>query len=373
MSVYSDIVMTIVIGSDGHKDFVSSVAKNLDDSKVFFYHKTQFKGYSSGDVRIGEHKISFPEELVEELKTDGNVILIVRGKYSKWNSDALFLEMCQLVDTLKSGGPNMKGVKAERLCLVLPREGYGKQDHMFRGEDGNIIYGESLTSSMQRRILKSLGTDLIITVYPHDFRPEGDREGWIKTACSKENPSELLLGNEEIGNREVSIIQDWTGFAWSVTPVKIISDFVKRKNIRIDAVISADKSAYSFSKFIADKLGVECILIESHRSREDATKITCNNEINAKLKGKSVLLPDDMILTGSKIFHAINCLRSDENNSPEEIHIAEIHGEFTGDTYEKLIEKNVKVYCSNTIQNPAEVMDITEILAERINRLFLDG
>ncbi len=371
MSVYPVIDMVIVIGSDEHKDFVSSVANKLDKSKVFFYHKTQFKGFSSGDIKIGEHKISFPEKLTEELKKDDKVVLIVRGKHSKWNSDALFLEMCQLVDTLKNGGPNMKEAKAKRLCLVLPREGYGKQDHMFRGEDGNVTYGESFTSVMQRRILKNLGTDLMITVYPHDFRPEDDREGWIKTACSKKDPSKVLLGNAEIRDKDVRIIQDWTDFAWSVNPVSIISDFFRKKNIKIDSVVAADKSAYGFSKFVAGELGVECILIESHRSRDDTTKITCETEPNLKLKGKSVLLPDDMILTGSKIFHAIDCLRSEENDCPKEIHIAVIHGEMTGNTYEKLLERDVKVYCSNSIANPVEFMDMTPVLAERINRLFL--
>ena len=352
MSVYSEIVMAIVIGSDEHKDFVSSIAKNIEGSKVFFYKKTQFRGYSSGGIWIGEHKISFPEELIKEMQKDDDVILVIRGKYKYWNSDSMFMEVCQLVDTLKSSGPNMKGVKAGRLCLVLPKEGYVKQDKIFKDDKGEKVFGKSLSIATHRKVLKKLGTDIIISLYPHDFRLPDDKEDWIKTDY-----------------------QNWKEFAWAVNPVKLIPDYFRKNNIAIDIVVAPDKSAYDFSKYIADSIGADCLCIDSHRSREDCGIVTSKNALHRDLSGKFVLIPDDWILAGGKTKNAIKFVRpkGHKDKWPKEIHIAVIHGEMNGNAYDELMEKDIKLYCTNSVENPAGIIDVTDILADRIKKLFLDG
>ena len=298
------------------------------------------------------HKIVFPEEIIEELRKDDNVILVLRGKYKYWNSDSMFMESCQLVDTLKSGGPNMKGESAKRLCVVFPKEGYVKQDKIFKDDCEKTILGESLSVATQRKVLKSLGADLMISLYPHDFRLPEDGEGWIKTEY-----------------------QNWTNFVWAINPVKVIPEYFRKKNIHIDLVVAPDRGAYDFSEYIANKLGAECSYIDSHRSREDCNIVMTKNDLCKDLSGKSILIPDDWILAGGKTKNAIKFLKPEGQKEkwPKEIHIAVIHGEMNGNAYEELMERNIKLYYTNSVENPAGVIDVTIIMADRIKKLFLDG
>lgn len=371
--------MVIFVGSDEHKDFVSKLVSEYETASgprpgLFYYKKTRFKGFSVGNIKIGEHKITFPNDFIDSLDKDDDIVLVVRGEYGKWNSDAFFTEICQLTDTLKNAGPNMKGKKAKRLCIALPREGYVKQDHIFRDDEGNIIYGESLTSTMQRRIFKNLGADMLLTVYPHDFRLPGEGEGWIRTAADGNDISKMIIDSEEVEKEGNKIIQDWTNFAWAINPVKIVAEHFSENDIKIDVVVAPDRGSYPFSKFIADSMGAECAVIDSHRWRKDTNQITSDG-IDYDVSGKSVLIPDDFILAGGKTRHAIDQVRkgNDKSKWPKEIHIAVIHGEMSGTAYESLMKRNVELYCSNSIKNPAEKLDITPILARRIHEKFIQG
>ncbi|NOX71339.1 MAG: hypothetical protein GXO64_01425, partial [Candidatus Micrarchaeota archaeon] len=346
--------MVIFIGHKRHRKFTDSIAMNVAkianiEPAIFSYETTVFKGFSSDDYNVGERKIKFPEKLIESLDYDKDVVLIVRGEYSRWDSDALFMETCQLIDTLKSGLPNMKGRKAHRLCIVLPKEGYVKQDKIFKDDNGNMIYGESISVLTQRKVLKLLGADIILTVYPHDFRLPKDEEGWISTTTGK--------GEE---------LQNWTGFAWAINPSSLLADYFISNKIKIDIVIAPDKGAYDFAKFIAEKIGAQCAYLDAHRSRKDATKITTRNMLDVNLTGKNILIPDDWILTGSKTKNAIDILKGGEFGNPDNIYVSVVHGEMTGDTYRELVKRGIMLLCSNTIENPEATIDITPLLAKRI-------
>ena len=352
--------MVIVIGSGLHEGFAEKITEHLKqrgkNAEMFLYELTEFKGFSAGGINIGERKIRFPEKLIDALERDDEAILVVRGRYGLWNSDAIFMETCQLIDTLKSGLLNMKGKRVKRLCLVMPKEGYVKQDKVFSDDNGKPMFGESISIATQRKAFKLLGADMLITVYPHDFRLPEDREGWIKTET------------------EGHVIQDWTGFAWAVNPVRHVAEFFIKKGIKIDAVIAPDRGAYEFSSYIAGILEAESSYIDSHRMRSDPRIIVNKKEFAMDLAEKNVLLVDDWILTGSKIKNAIDALlKGGENFSPpKSIHVAVIHGELTGNTYDELMKRGIKLYCTNTMKNPAENIDITPLIADRIERLFLN-
>jgi len=190
---------------------------------------------------------------------------------------------------------------------------------------------------------------------PPSHAPSGNNEGWIKTTS--------FWGG---------VIQDWTDFAWAINPTQLIADYFIGNNTKIDVVIAPDKGAYEFAKEIADKLNADSVYIDAHRSRKDATRINTKNALDINLSGKRVLIPDDWILTGSKVKNAIELLKKRKDNSPAEIHVGVIHGELTGNAYKELADSGIRLHCSNTIKNPEEKIDITPLLAERIKNIFID-
>ncbi|MBI4163551.1 MAG: ribose-phosphate pyrophosphokinase [Candidatus Aenigmarchaeota archaeon] len=368
----------IFIGQIGDR-YVESLARefgNLGNSEINIYRfcVTDFPG-GEYSVRLVDNPCKDPQEpassyknpiqLARAIRKGEDVVLVVRGQYgNRWDSDRLLGVTHQAVEVLKSGDPEyLGGAVARRLCLVLPHEPFAKQDKLFVDE-GRQIRGATKTLKMNRKELKRAGVDLMITVFPHDYR----REGWVRKRAYHGQEHEVFTDWTDMPQEGLYYVEDWKNFLWSVDPTHLIPAFIRRSGIRIDVAVSPDYKASAMCTTVRKDLGIWETGTRKHRSRKDSTKVRTTRRLDpTKIKGKSVGIFDDWILKGTTMIHTIEDVRKAR---AEDIHCFCIHGELVGDAYENLKRLGVKLYTSDTIDNPSAAISTTEQVAERLNTYF---
>jgi len=306
-----------------------------------------------------------PVQLSRAIKKGEDVVLVVRGRYgSDWNSDRLMGIARQATEVLKSGDPEyLSGAVAKRLCLVMPHEPFTKQDKLFV-DDGRQLRGAAKTLKMDRKDLKRDGVDLMLTVFPHDYR----REGWVRKKAHKGHEQIVYTDWTDVEQDGLCYVEDWKNFLWAIDPVHLVPEYIRRAGIKIDVAVSPDGNASSMCTAVRKDLGIWETGITKHRSRKDSTQIRTTRRLDpTRIKGRSVGIFDDWVLRGTTMMHAIEDVRK---AGAKAVHCFCVHGEFVGDAYERLKALGVKLYTTDTIDNPSAVISTTEQIAERLNTLF---
>ncbi|MDR2534899.1 MAG: ribose-phosphate diphosphokinase [Treponema sp.] len=173
------------------------------------------------------------------------------------------------VDAVKQAG-------AERVTLVVPIYPYARQ-HKKKGREG-------LTASRVGKILESLGVNRIITLDIHS-REIGNSFNYMRV--------ENLHASYQII------------LALSQLPEILNENFV---------VVSPDTGAVDRNKFYATTLKKPLALLYKERDYSRVSKDALNNNISelkllGNVKGKTVLMADDMLGTGGTLLKAMKFLK----------------------------------------------------------------
>lgn len=227
-----------------------------------------------------------------------------------------------------------KRASAREVIAVVPYFGYSRQD---RKEMPRVPISASVVASM----LEHAGADRIMTVDIHSEQ----EEGFIQ------KPWDNLYGS------------------FSLLPA------IKSKKLKDIVVASPDKGgvvrATGYSRLLKAS---EIAIVYKERD------ITINNKSDALLmigdvKGKDVLLVDDMIDTAGTIVNAANFLRAQGARS---IRAAGTHGLFSGNAIEKITSSAIEeiivtdtIALSEKIKNHPKVtvVSVAPLLAEAIRRV----
>jgi ribose-phosphate pyrophosphokinase len=223
---------------------------------------------------------------------------------------------------------------ATEITVVVPYFGYSRQD---RKEMAHVPISSSVVTSM----LVDAGADRIVTLDIHSEQ----QEGFIQ------KPWDNLYGS-----------------------YSLIPEIKKRKLSKL-LVASPDKGgilkATAYSKFLGGK---EIAVVYKKRD------IMLNNVSNTLLmigdvKGKDILLVDDMIDTAGTIVNAANYIKSEGARS---IRVASTHGIFSGEALKRINDSAIEeVIITDTIDQPDEVRknpkftiaSVAPLLAEAIKRI----
>ena len=227
-----------------------------------------------------------------------------------------------------------KRASSSEVIVVMPYFGYSRQD---RKEMARV----PISSAVIALMIAHAGADRILTL---DIHAEQE-EGFIK--------------------------QPWDNVFASYALVPAI----KKKNLDNLVVVSPDKGGVSRATFYEGLLEASELAIV-YKERD----INLNNKTKAlamvgNVRGKNVLLVDDMIGVGDTIVHAADYLRK---KGAKRIFAAATHGLFSGDALEK-IEKSAleKVIVTDSVKHRAEVVknpkieivSVAPLLAEAIKRI----
>src|SRR3989344_3485180 len=148
--------------------------------------------------------------------------------------------------------------------------------------------------------------------------------------------------------------------AVNLTSNSCIASYIK-KNIKNPVVIGPDWESYKWAGKAADIIGCKSYILEKKRYSGRKVKVTVNKKID--LKGKNVVLVDDIISTGNTLIGAMKNLK---RLGAGKFDIVAVQGIFVENALEKLRKMNAKVITTNTTPNKAAKIDLSGLIAENL-------
>ncbi|MDR0562712.1 MAG: ribose-phosphate diphosphokinase [Spirochaetaceae bacterium] len=231
----------------------------------------RFSFFSNGEIKA---------EILESIRgKDIYIVQDVENHYPVCFNDGELQKILSVNDHLMTIFVTVDAAKqagAERVTLVVPVYPYARQ-HKKKGREG-------LTASRVGKILESLGVNRIITLDIHS------RE--IGTAFNY-----MRVENLHASYQIIRALSDLPGL--------LNDDFV---------VVSPDTGAVDRNKFYATALKKPLALLYKERDYSRVSKDALDNNIGelkllGNVKGKSVLMADDMLGTGGTLLKAMKFLK----------------------------------------------------------------
>jgi ribose-phosphate pyrophosphokinase len=237
------------------------------------------------------------------------------------------MELIFMIDAAKRSS-------ASEISVIIPYFGYARQD---RKEMPRVPISSSVVANM----IVNAGADRILTLDIHSEQ----QQGFVNI------PWDNLYGSS------------------SLLPA------IQEKNLSDVVVASPDKGGMTRATGYAKLLGAKGVALV-YKQRD----IHLNNESEAlgmigEVKGKDVLIVDDMLDTGGTIAHAADYLRKEGAKS---VRVAVTHGLFSGKAIERINNSVIdEVIITDTIFHREEVVkhpkitvvSIAPLLAEAIQRI----
>jgi len=148
--------------------------------------------------------------------------------------------------------------------------------------------------------------------------------------------------------------------AVKLTSNSCIASYIKNK-IKNPVVIGPDWESYKWAGKAADIIGCKSYILEKKRYSGRKVKVTISKKID--LRGKNVVLVDDIISTGNTLIEAMKNLK---RLGAGKFDIVAVHGIFVENALEKLRKMNAKVITTNTTPNKAAKIDLSGLIAENL-------
>ncbi len=231
------------------------------------------------------------------------------------------LELLIMIDAAKRSS-------AKRVTAVIPYFGYGRQD---RKDQPRV----SITAKMIANLITVAGADRVITLDLHAAQIQGFFD----------IPFDHLYASP------------------------IFTNLLKEK-LNNFVVASADMGGVKLARSYAKRLGANIVVIDKRRPEQNKAEVM---NIIGDVKGKNVLIVDDLIDTGGTFVSTIEALK---NNGAQEIYGAVTHALLSGEAVSKIENSSLKVlYVTDSIPvkdncSKIEVRTASELLAESIIRSY---
>lgn len=253
-------------------------------------------------------------------------VFIIQSTSSPTNDN--LMELLLMIDAAKRGD-------AQEVTAIIPYFGYSRQDRKDRPR-------APVSSALIGRLLESLKVNRILTIDIHSEQQQGFFYG----------PWDNLYGS-------------------FVLIPKIKS--LKIKNL---VVASPDKGGVARAVAYADRLDAQGLAIV-YKER-DVNRINHSEALDmiGDVRGKNVLIVDDMIDSGGTIINAAKLILQ---RGARNIYVAATHGIFSGQATQRLSDSEIKqILITDTIaqdgkisqNSKCRVVSISKLLAEAIRRIY---
>jgi len=219
---------------------------------------------------------------------------------------------------------------ARRITAVIPYYGYGRQD---RKDEPRV----PITAKLIANLITTAGADRVLTMDLHAAQIQGFFD--IKV-------DHLFAA-----------------------PVFI--DYFARKNLKELVVLSPDMGGVRRARAYANRLGASLAIIDKRRSAINKAEVV---NVVGKVRGKRILIVDDMIDTGGTLMAAVEVLRKKE---AQEIYASGTHPVLSGNAYEMIENSSLKeLVVTDTIplrrekvKTKIKVLSVASLLGEAIRRI----
>jgi ribose-phosphate pyrophosphokinase len=265
--------------------------------------------YLKSNLRIfpdGEGKITI------NGKPKKGKIIIVQATYPPVDSN--LIQLLSLISKAKQYSSNV--------VAVIPYFGYARQDREF-------LQGEIITMKVLAKIFKSLGLSKIIIVDIH---------------------SKLAMNHFKIKSKNVSAVPQ-------------LVKYFKKLRLNEPLVVSPDLGGSQRAKDFAKIYGTNFIALKKQRNKKTGKVLIKSTNLN-EVKGKDLILVDDMISTGGSIIKATEFLKKQKC---KRVFVACTHALLRDNAEKKIKKAGVsKIISANTIPGNTAIVDVSEIIAKAI-------
>ncbi|AIF69146.1 ribose-phosphate pyrophosphokinase [Palaeococcus pacificus DY20341] len=246
---------------------------------------------------------TFPDgEKYVRILGDGEEAIVVQSTFKP--QDEHLIELLLLGDALREKG--FKHLKA-----VVPYLAYSRQDRVTKD-------GESISV---RAILRAL------SLYYDEFY-----------VFDLHNPKTLEFFPKNAVN---------------LSPANAVAKYFKEK-LGEGVVLGPDKGALERAKAVAEILGLEFSHFEKKRISPTEVQMT---PVDIDVRGKNVLIVDDIISTGGTMIKAANLLRE---MGAKKVFVAVTHGVFAEGAIERVSKAVDELAVTNSIPTPVSKISLVE-------------
>jgi ribose-phosphate pyrophosphokinase len=203
--------------------------------------------------------------------------------------DAKLMQLAFIADAAKRNG-------ARKITAIVPYLAYARQDKIF-------LQGENVSVETVGNMLAAAGVNALITVNVHQ-----------ENALAK-----------------------FPFPARSLSAIPLIAEYFVKRGFKKAFALSPDKGAMHIAHQAQQVLGGECGHLEKHRDRY--TGQTSQTGEGLKVKGKAVIIFDDIISTGGTIVGAAKILRE---LGAAHVFTACVHPLLVGDAEKRIREAGVE-------------------------------
>ncbi len=168
------------------------------------------------------------------------------------------MELLILIDALKRAS-------ADRITAVIPYYGYARQDRKTRGR-------EPITAKLVANLLTTAGVNRVLTIDLHS----GQIQGFFDIPVDH------------------------------LTAIRILSDYLKDKDLSDYVVVSPDAGSIPRARDMAERLDLPVAFVDKRRPEPNMVEVM---NVVGKVSGHHAIILDDMIDTGGSLLQAATALR----------------------------------------------------------------
>lgn len=236
--------------------------------------------------------------------TSGGDVTIIQSTVT----DSDFVSLLQLIDACRD---------APRINVVIPYMGYARQDKQFKP-------GEPVSA---RAIAGAIKADTVYTINIHDE----------------------------------SILEHFDAKAVNLDAAAVIGKYIKNMNLKDPLIISPDDGAIGLARNASNDLGIDYDFLEKTRLSGETVSIKPKT---VAVKGRDVIILDDIISTGGTMAETITLLRS---QGAHDVYTACVHPVLSNNAVLKLFRAGVKgIIATDTIDKGVSVVSAAPVIAKAI-------
>ena len=253
----------------------------------------------------GESKITFGRI------PKNSIVLVVQSTYPP--VDTNLLQALSIISQVRK--------VSSKIYAIIPYMGYARQDRQF-------LSGEVVTMSIIARMVQAAGAKKVVAVDIH---------------------SKTALNHFKIPKENVSAIPE-------------LAKYFKKMKLKNALVVSPDMGGSLRAKKFAGLLNIDFIVLKKSRNRKTGKVLIQSSKVD--VRGKDLILVDDIISTGGSIIKAAQFLK---RQKCKRLFVACTHGLFVEDAEKKIKKAGVsQIISTNTIPRSTSKVDVSGVIVESI-------
>ena len=283
---------------------------------------TKYLGIKAGDIKVSRFSGGEIYARIAENIRGADCVII---ETCTENVNENLMELFIVIDA-------MKRASAKSISAVMPQFGYARQDRKAASR-------EPISARLVANLLETAGADRIVAMDLHSDQIQGFFNIPVDT----------------------------------LTALPILSNYIKEKNLKDIVVVAPDTGRAKVAKKLADRVGAQLAILHKVRSEHHQSEVT---HVVGEVKGRTVVITDDMIDPAGTITSGVGALRAEGCN--KDVYVIATHGIFSGPAVERLSQANfAEVVVTDSVPIPKEkqfkglkILSSAELLGEAIRRNF---